>query len=187
MNLWCSRRGLDSGSWSHWRTGVEWSGGPHKGRARKQEDLGAVQPSWTPTCNDRMEEGSLQRWMRKTWPEDGNQENARAPWPGENFCGRRGFLALYATEMSSDMKHGPRPWDLATQRLYSWAGVAVTDCHRLGDLKQQKCIVWQFWRLRGLKSRCQPAHAFSEAEREHPSSRFPVSVCGWWSLGVLGS
>lgn len=49
--------------------------------------------------------------------------------------------------------------------IYSFPGSAIMNCHKLGGLKQQRCILSQFWGLIP-KSICQQSYSFLECSRE---------------------
>lgn len=72
---------------------------------------------------------------------------------------------------------------------YSFPRATVTNCHKHVGLRQQKCLLSQFWRLEskssftGLKPRCQQVHAPSGGSRGKICFlTFPCSGGSW--LGV---
>ena len=68
--------------------------------------------------------------------------------------------------------------------VYGFPGAAVTNHHKLGGFKQQKCVVLGFWSLEGW-SYCQQRHAPSEGSGKNsslPSLASGGCISPWSSL-----
>ena len=66
--------------------------------------------------------------------------------------------------------------------LYQFANIAITNYHKLGDLKQQRFILSQLMEARGPKPRRRQGRALSEAPR---GRILPASSSLWWFYGPL--
>ena len=90
-------------------------------------------------------------------------------------------IQKFHIKMQSNLQHLP-------QRLHQFPKAAVTKYHKPRDIKQQKFILSQFWRL-SLKSRYWQGHTLSESSKGRKILPFFFLVSGscWKSYAFLGS
>lgn len=72
-----------------------------------------------------------------------------------------------------------------TRNLYVFSAAAVTNCYKLGGLKQEECILPWFWKI--PKSTCQQGHTPSEGSRKESSPAVPAHGGSWRSLACRRS
>lgn len=63
--------------------------------------------------------------------------------------------------------------------LFSFPEAALRNCHKLGCLKQQKCVFSQFW-----KPKCETKASAGRAHPEAWGRSFLASLSSWRRLGV---